>query len=313
MMVSGRRFFIFVTVLLVAGLMLAACERPIPGREETVTDTTAEAGGETPQTGPETADSETGGGVPGDTEQAPPPDTEQPTDNTPRVEEPTATPEPTSETGDEQTTGDQGDTGTTEDNAPTDEQPGGEEDTTTEEPTTPPEEPTPEQPQTHTVAAGENLYRIGLKYGVSWVTLAEFNNLADPNKLSVGQVIKIPGPTDTTTIEPTPSPLTETTYTVKPGDNLFRIGLAYGISWVQIAEANGIINPNQIEAGQVLKIPVETPGPAPNFTHEVKPGETLFLISLQYGVPWPTIAEANNIEPPYVIYVGQTLVIPGGQ
>ncbi|MCA9937285.1 MAG: LysM peptidoglycan-binding domain-containing protein, partial [Anaerolineales bacterium] len=92
----------------------------------------------------------------------------------------------------------------------------------------------------------------------------------------------------------------------------FRIGLAYGISWVQIAEANGIVNPNQIVVGQVLKIPANAPGIAPEFVHKVEPGETLFLISLRYGVVWTTIAEKNNITAPYVIYPGQELVIPGG-
>jgi spore germination protein len=98
---------------------------------------------------------------------------------------------------------------------------------------------------------------------------------------------------------------------VQPGDNLYRIGLKFGISWVQIAEANGLVNPNVITVGSELKIPVDTPGPAPAFSHVVKQGETLFLISLQYGVSWPSIAEANNLTSPYVIYVGQTLEIPG--
>ena len=98
---------------------------------------------------------------------------------------------------------------------------------------------------------------------------------------------------------------------VQPGDNLFRIGLKFGSSWVQIAEANGLVNPNLITVGDELKIPVDAPGPAPAFSHVVKQGETLFLISLQYGVAWPTIAEANGLTSPYVIYVGQTLEIPG--
>jgi LysM repeat protein len=104
---------------------------------------------------------------------------------------------------------------------------------------------------------------------------------------------------------------TETIYVVKRGDNLYRIGLMFGISWVQIAEANGIMNPNDIKAGQELKIPVSAPGPAPEFTHTVQRGETLFKISLIYGVPWPDIARANQLRPPYTIYPGQTLIIPG--
>jgi LysM repeat protein len=158
------------------------------------------------------------------------------------------------------------------------------------------------------VAAGENLYRIGLKYGISWAAIANANNLANPNVLRVGQVLTLPGSTNP---GPTPSPGTETTYIVQAGDNLYRIGLRFGVSWVQIAEANGLVNPNMISVGDELKIPVDTPGPAPAFSHVVKRGETLFLISLQYGVSWPAIAEANNLTSPYVIYVGQTLEIPG--
>ena len=172
-------------------------------------------------------------------------------------------------------------------------------------------------PGVHIVAAGENLYRIGLQYGVSWTTLATFNNIANPNSLQVGQEINIPdaGTTEPETPDPavTPTPTDETVYVVQPGDNLFLIGLQYGLDWTQIAEANGLVNPNFIEAGQVLKIPTDQPGTSPEFTHVVAPGETLFLISLRYGVTWPTIAEKNEIEAPYVIYVGQPLVIPAGQ
>jgi len=160
---------------------------------------------------------------------------------------------------------------------------------------------------THVVAPGENLYRIGLKYGISWVTLAQVNNLPNPNRITVGQVLTIsaaPPP------PPAPPP-TGATYVVQRGDNLSRIGQRFGVSWQALATANNIVNPNQIFAGQVLTIPGATPQPQPAVTHLVQPGDTLFRISLRYGVPWTSIAAANNISSPYVIYVGQTLVIPG--
>ena len=166
-------------------------------------------------------------------------------------------------------------------------------------------------PVTHTVRAGENLYRIGLQYGMSWVPIAQANGLVNPNAIYAGQVLVIPV-AGCTPVPPTPYPPVEgTTYVVQPGDNLFRIGLKFGISWVQIAEANGIVNPNQIYVGQVLKIPVAQPGPTPNFTHVVRYGETLFSISIHYGVPWQAIAAANQIPPPYIVYAGQTIIIPG--
>ncbi|WP_420640831.1 LysM peptidoglycan-binding domain-containing protein [Candidatus Leptofilum sp.] len=46
--------------------------------------------------------------------------------------------------------------------------------------------------RTHIVQAGENLFRIGLRYGFSVEELASYNNIANPNVLDVGQVIKIP-------------------------------------------------------------------------------------------------------------------------
>lgn len=46
--------------------------------------------------------------------------------------------------------------------------------------------------RTHIVQAGENLFRIGLQYGFTVDELAQYNNLANPNSLEVGQVIRIP-------------------------------------------------------------------------------------------------------------------------
>ena len=43
-------------------------------------------------------------------------------------------------------------------------------------------------------------------------------------------------------------------YTVKPGDTLIRIGLDSGQNWRDINRWNNIDNPNQIEAGQVLRV-----------------------------------------------------------
>lgn len=45
------------------------------------------------------------------------------------------------------------------------------------------------------------------------------------------------------------------TYTVRRGDNLFRIALRFGTTVQAIAQANGILNPHLIYVGQVLLIP----------------------------------------------------------
>ena len=64
-----------------------------------------------------------------------------------------------------------------------------------------------------------------------------------------------------------------TPYTVKAGDNLYRIGLAHGVKWTDIAAANNITNPSLIFVGQVLCIPAAgTPGPSATPTKTATPG-----------------------------------------
>jgi LysM repeat protein len=46
--------------------------------------------------------------------------------------------------------------------------------------------------QIHVVQAGENLFRIGLRYGFTPEELAAYNNIPDITRIDVGQVIKIP-------------------------------------------------------------------------------------------------------------------------
>lgn len=43
-------------------------------------------------------------------------------------------------------------------------------------------------------------------------------------------------------------------YTVRPGDTLIRIGLETGQNWRDIQAWNGLVNPNLIEVGQVLRV-----------------------------------------------------------
>lgn len=52
-------------------------------------------------------------------------------------------------------------------------------------------EPAAEE-QEYIVQPGDNLYRIGLRYGFTIEELATYNNLANPNDLEVGQRILIP-------------------------------------------------------------------------------------------------------------------------
>jgi len=57
---------------------------------------------------------------------------------------------------------------------------------------------TPKAPETiksetsYTVVAGDVLWKIAVKYNTTWETLAKYNNLANPNLIFPGQIIKVP-------------------------------------------------------------------------------------------------------------------------
>lgn len=120
-------------------------------------------------------------------------------------------------------------------------------------------------PRTHTVAEGEHLWAIAERYfgsGYNWVDISQENGLVNPDVLLVGQELTIPKaevrqPTIATAAIFGPT-IEGDSYTVAKGDHLWGIAVrAYGdgFRWVEIAQANGLEDPNVIHPGNVLSIP----------------------------------------------------------
>jgi LysM repeat protein len=115
---------------------------------------------------------------------------------------------------------------------------------------------------------------------------------------------------------PAPAPQAQSCgywYPVQWGQTLSAISRATGVSAAAIAQANGLANPNHIQAGQWLWIPCVTPPPPPpscGFWYTVRWGDTLNSIARWTGVsPW-SIAQANGVYNLNRIYAGQVLWIP---
>jgi LysM repeat protein len=179
---------------------------------------------------------------------------------------------------------------------------------------------------THVVGPGENLFRIGLLYGLTVDQMMAANNLSDPNAIYAGQTLVVPGVTSGSpssasaasapSSEPEPTPPAGT-YVVAPGETLFRIAQRYQVSVKALTDANQLANPGHIYAGQVLTIPGAAASSAPGYTpaqaartHVVQPGETLSSIARRYGVSVWTLTQVNNLSNPSLLYAGQTLNIP---
>lgn len=94
---------------------------------------------------------------------------------------------------------------------------------------------------TYTVKSGDNLYSIARKYNVTVSDLMNYNNLTS-NLLSIGQVIRIPSNTSSSTA-----------YTVKNGDTLYSIARKYNTSVDSIKTKNNLTS-NTLSIGQKLII-----------------------------------------------------------
>jgi N-acetylmuramoyl-L-alanine amidase/LysM repeat protein len=104
-------------------------------------------------------------------------------------------------------------------------------------------------------------------------------------------------------------------YTVKQGDTLSGIADAFNVKSQAIQDANGLQDPNAIKAGMVLTIPGSAPPPTPtpsDTKYTVKPGDTMLSIAIALGVKAQAIQDANGIQDPNALQVGQVLTIPGG-
>lgn len=186
---------------------------------------------------------------------------------------------------------------------------------------------------THVVQSGENLFRIALRYGVDIDELAALNNIANVTQIYAGQVLVIPGLDVVDESDDIVNPLVASApviHTVQRGEYLGQIANIYSVTVAEILAANSIANANSIYPGQELQIwtddisvavPTENDEPEEvveaeassieQVIHIVQRDEYLSLIARTYGVPWTTIAEANNITNSNNITAGTALVIPG--
>jgi len=142
-----------------------------------------------------------------------------------------------------------------------------------------PSAPTSSRP-THVVRAGENLYRIALRYGVTVQTLTEINGIYNPGHVVAGQKLFLPGASTAPSATYQPRH-TSSTYTVRSGETLSAIAQRHGVSLWALVRINGIANPALIAPGQTLLIPkAESLAPASAPSSAVGGGGKRILIDL---------------------------------
>lgn len=121
--------------------------------------------------------------------------------------------------------------------------------------------------------------------------------------------------------------ISEIEVTVNPGDTLSKIAQQYGFTYEELAEHNNIDNPNLINVGQIIKIPllvnkIESKDSSNNSDSKknndyeeyvVQPGDSLMKIAkekLGDSSRYMEIATLTGITNPNLLNIGDKLLIP---
>ena len=163
------------------------------------------------------------------------------------------------------------------------------------------------------VKPGETLSEIADRHGVSLTRLMQANGISNPNVITAGQSLRLPGSSTAAAGSARGGSIT-----VQPGDTLSDIADRQGVSLNQLMQANGITNPNMVVAGQKLVLPgsrrataAAAPRALPTAPYTVKSGETLSEIADRFGTSTERLIKINGISNPNLVVAGTRLAIPG--
>jgi len=170
-----------------------------------------------------------------------------------------------------------------------------------------------------TVGPGESLETLSIKYGVPIQELARANGISSPTQVTVGRALVIPQATQAYAADqPIPTPVAITApapaavsagsviHVVEPGQTLYGIARAQGVSTSDIMALNGMSS-ETVWVGQRLKIPgagavatTQTAALTTDAGSQTKGTPPQTLGTLPAAEPVPTAAAAPAPEVPKV-------------
>ena len=162
----------------------------------------------------------------------------------------------------------------------------------------------------YTIKSGDTFYKLSIQFNVPLDAILRANPGVDPYNLQIGQVVCIPrAMPPTPPVPPCPGGFY---YTIRAGDTLYNIGLMFNVTVQELIVANPGIDPNNLQIGQVICIPMPRPvPPCPGgFYYRIKAGDTLYTIGQMFNVTVQELIAANPGIDPNNLQIGQIICIP---
>lgn len=169
----------------------------------------------------------------------------------------------------------------------------------------------------YTIQAGDTLYSISRRFGISLSMLLVNNGLSASSLIRPGQTISVSG-SSSANVQSQSVSYTSTSgsgnYTVKAGDTLYRIAYNHGISLTKLLSLNGLSANSTIRPGQHLVVSGSSSTVKTSYasrgasTHTVQSGEGLWRIARNYGLTLEELKALNGLSS-NVIRVGQVLKV----
>ena len=199
--------------------------------------------------------------------------------------------------------------------------------------------------QNHIVKKGETLTLIARQHGVSINSIVQNNGIKNPNiiltgqKLIINPINNIPNSSRLSNSQIQTKKTEGSEYQILEGDTISRIAKSHGISNETLISSNGDINPNQIQTGQIIKIPtnqskivkedqtksvkdeaniIQNPedpdeiiAPEGHGFYQVSSGDTLHSIAVSFGTDTDNLRKLNKISSnESSLKVGDYILVP---
>jgi murein DD-endopeptidase MepM/ murein hydrolase activator NlpD len=164
----------------------------------------------------------------------------------------------------------------------------------------------------YVVQEGDSLWDIALRFGISLDALEKANGITDPNQISAGSRLVIPG------LEGIQGELT--TETVQFGETLQSLSRRYQVPLDSLIRLNHLTSPGELYAGDSLVIPKTfqggTPAPSAMAAGEramLSPGQSLLELAITRNAnPW-SLVTTNGLSGTWSGVPGDVLYYPGAR